>query len=449
MSTKIEKLEKNIVKLEIEIDVKILSKEYDRACKRIAQRVNIAGFRKGKAPKNIIEKHVGIEDIKKESLEALLPKEFSDVIRENKFDVVSDPYVESYDYEIGKNATVIAKIELRPEVQLGNYKGLKVDVEEFLGEENALNKELEQIVTRYTTLETSSKQQTDATDIVMFDFEGFVDGNPIKSGAAKNHMLDLSNSNFIPGFAEQLIGKNVNEDYTIDVTFPEAYHDETLKGKAAKFNVKINEIKEKIKPELNDEFAQKISAFKTLDELKADIKKYIEIAKKTENEKRSSSKIFEHIMNEATVEIQETMINREAQALANELQQRINAQGGNFEKMVETEGKDKILNELKSEAHNRIKNSLVISQIAKNENIQVSAEDFDSKIAELAKMYNTDRNGILTELRKNTQLIHSLTQQALSQKVTAFLIKNNEINFIKDVNAQSTPKKNTKTKTKI
>lgn len=430
MKTTVEKLENNQVKLNIEIDAETAEKEYNKACKRLAQRVNIPGFRKGKAPRAILEKNIGAESIKRDVLDYMLPNAFAEAITENNLNIITEPYLESYDFEIGKPVTVVAKMELKPEVKFEQYKDMEIDVEEFKTPENAMEKELNELTEKFTTLEKVEDRETTDKDVVVMDFEGFVDGEAIQGGAAKNYMLDLEHSNFIPGFAEQLVGHKTGEEFTIDVTFPEEYHDEKLKGKPAQFKIKINEIKEKIKPELTDELAKKVGNFKNVDELKADIQKYLDNAAKIENDKRSANKVFEAILAKMSVDVQPTMIEREKQALVADFKQKVAQSGVSWEEVLKKDGAEKIDEELKAEALNRIKNSLMMSEIAKLENIQVTAEDLDQKIAEMASLYQTDKNTIFNEIRKNSALIQSLSQQALSQKVTKFLIDNNKIKFV-------------------
>lgn len=430
MKTTIEKLENNIVKLDIEIDADTAEKEYNKACKRLAQRVNIPGFRKGKAPRAILEKNIGAETIKHDVLEYLLPNAFSSAIKDNGLNVITEPAVESYNFEIGKPVTVVAKVELKPEVKFEQYKDLEIKVEEFKTADNAMEKEIDELLEKFTTLKTVEDRETTDKDVVMMDFEGSVDGELIKGGAAKNYMLDLEHSNFIPGFAEQLVGHKKDEEFTIDVTFPENYHDEKLNGKPAQFKIKINEIKEKVKPELNDELAKKVGNFKTVDELKADIQKYLDNTAKIENDKRSAEKVFETILSKMTVDVQPTMIEREKQALVSDFKQKVAQSGVDWEEVLKKDGPEKIDEELKAEALKRIKNSLMLSEIARLENIQVTPQDLEQKIAELATMYQTDKGTIFKEISKNVALIQSLTQQALTQKVTRFLLDNNKIEFV-------------------
>ena len=430
MKTTVEKLENNIVKLNIEIDADTAEKEYNKACKRLAQRVNIPGFRKGKAPRAILEKNIGTETIKHDVLEYLLPNAFSTTIKDNNLTVITEPSIESYNFEIGKPVTVVAKVELKPEVKFEQYKDLNIKVEEFKTADDAMQKEIEELLEKFTTLKTANDRETTDKDVVMMDFEGSVDGELIKGGAAKNYMLDLEHSNFIPGFAEQLVGHKKDEEFTIDVTFPENYHDEKLNGKPAQFKIKINEIKEKVKPELNDELAKKVGNFKTVDELKADIQKYLDDTAKVENDKRSAEKVFETILSKMSVDVQPTMIEREKQALIADFKQKVAQSGVAWEDVLKKDGPEKIDEELKTEALKRIKNSLMMSEIARLENIQVTPLDLEQKIAELATMYQTDKDTIFKEISKNPVMIQSLTQQALTQKVTRFLLDNNKIEFV-------------------
>lgn len=430
MKTTVEKLENNMVKVDIEIDAETAEKEYNKACKRLAQRVNIPGFRKGKAPKAILEKNIGAEAIKHDVMDSLLPSAFAQAIKENDLNIITEPAVESYDFEIGKPVKIVAKMELKPEVKFEQYKDLEVEVEEFKTAEDAMEKEIEELTEKFTTLQTVSDRESTDKDVVMMDFEGSIDGNLIDGGSAKNYMLDLEHSNFIPGFAEQLVGHKTGEEFTIDVTFPENYHDEKLKGKPAQFKIKINEIKEKIKPELNDELAKKVGNFKSVDELKADIQKYLDNTAKVENDKRSANKLFETIMEKMSVEVQPSMVEREKQALLIDFKQKVAQSGVNWDDVMKNDGPEKIDEELKTEALNRIKNSLMMSEIAKLENIQVTPQDLEQKIGELAMMYQTDKGTIFKEIARNTAMIQSLSQQALTQKVTKFLLENNKIKFV-------------------
>ncbi|MBQ2645634.1 trigger factor [bacterium] len=427
MSVNLEKNENNEVIMDITVDAQETNAAYDRACKRIAQHVNIPGFRKGKAPKKILEKHVGTAYIQREVLDSVLPGILTNVIKDNNYDTVTEPSVDYFKFEDDGSLSVKAKVELRPEFTLPEYKGLELPIDMFKQDDSAMQKELDDIKEKHSTLQTVEDRITNDKDLVNIDFEGFVDGNAIKGGAAKNYMLDLGHSNFIPGFAEQLVGKEKNSEFTIQVKFPEEYHDETIKGKDAEFKIKINEIKERIYPEINDELAKKVGKFETLDELKADIQKYLDAAEKTENEKRATVVLFDKLLASTEMNIQEPMIQREVKAMKEEINQRAMLQGQNLDDLMKNEDSEKINNEMHDEAAKRIKTALIISRIAKNENIMVESKDIDARIFEISRMYGITPEMMIQEIQKNPHLLYSLNQQIMSQKVTKFLLDNSTI----------------------
>ena len=429
MNTTIEKQPENIVKVDIEIPAKDAVNFYNDAAKRLAQYVNIPGFRKGKAPRNIVEQNIGEERIKHEALENALPRIFSQVIKENDFDVVAQPYVESYDFNIGENLKIVAKMELRPEVTLGEYKGLTIDVEAYKTPEDAMQKSIDGMLQQHATTVVVTDRKTVADDTVVFDFEGFSNGEKIEHGDAKNYTLDLAHSSFIPGFAEQLVDKALGEEFEINVTFPEEYHEKKLAGQPATFKCKINEIKTKVLPELNDEFVQKVGPFKTVDELKEDIQKYLDSQKADIDRVNSEKAIFEKVTGDAKVEIQQAMIDREADQLVAEYKQKLEMQGFTWEQAVEAQGYDSIMNSLKEDAAVRVKNSLVIDKIAKEEKITVSQAEFGAKLAELSQMYQIDTPTMIKQLSQTPGVFNALSQQALNEKVTKFLADNNKVNL--------------------
>ncbi len=429
MNTTIEKQPENVVKVDIEIPAKDAVNYYNDAAKRLAQYVNIPGFRKGKAPRNIVEQNIGEERIKHEALENALPRIFSQVIKENDFDVVAQPYVESYDFKIGEDLKIVAKLELRPEVTLGQYKGLTIDVDAYKTEEDALQKSIDGLLQQHATTLVVTDRKTKNTDTIVFDFDGYSNGEKIEHGDAKNYTLDLAHSSFIPGFAEQLVDRALGEEFEINVTFPEEYHEKKLAGQPATFKCKIHEIKAKVLPELTDEFAQKVGPFKSVDELKADIQKYLDTQKADIDRTNSEKAIFEKVTSEAKVEIQQSMIDREADQLVAEYKQKLEMQGFTWDQAVEAQGYDEIMNSLKEDAAVRVKNSLVIDKIAKEENITVSQADFGAKLSELSQMYQIDTPTMIKQLSQTPGVFNALSQQALNEKVTQFLADNNTVNL--------------------
>ena len=431
MKVTLEKEQENLVKLDITIPAKDAVDAYNQAVRTISQYVNIDGFRKGKAPRAVVERHVGVERIKQEAIEKLMPKAISEAIIENKLDIITQPYITSYDFNVGEDLKVVAKAELRPEVTLGQYKGLTVKVEDAVIAEDALDKSIDALLRQHSTLELVVDRPANDTDTAVIDFEGFSNGEKIVGGSGKNYPLDLGHSNFIPGFAEQIVGHNLNEKFDIDVTFPEEYHDEKLKGQPATFKIKINEIKERKTPELNDEFAQKVGNFKTGENLKADVQKYLESQRERTNKQSCENEIFKTVIDASKVDIPESMIMREVQSLEADYKQRLAYQGIDWDTLVKSQGgQDHLLETLKEDAANRIKNSLVIDKIAKTENIKLEQKDLEHKFAELAAVYGMQQQDVLKQLGQNPDMLGSISQQALNDKVRDFLVANNTVEIV-------------------
>ena len=432
MKVNIEKQEKNVVQLDIEIEAEVVAQEYSKTCRKFNNRVTIPGFRKGKAPRNILESHVGSQKLQRETLESLLPNVFADTISEHQFDLATEPFIEKYEFASGQPLKVLAKLELKPDVVLNNYKGNVVEVLEFKSSEDAVKKELDMLAQRLATLSTVVDRPAALTDIVVIDFLGMVDGEPIKGGSAKNQHLDLANNNFIKGFSDQIIGKSVGEEFDINVTFPQNYIEASLSGKDAVFQIKINEIKQKNIPEINDELAKKVAKIETLDELKADIRNYLEKSVQAENKSRSEKEILNKVLDQAQVEVSDTMTNREARILLEEVQANLKNQGVSWEQVLDAQGHENIWNNLREEASKRVKTNLVLGAIAKTENIQVSDEEMIEKVKELANLYATDEKTVLNRISESPALANSISHQIMTQKVISFLLSNNEIKYIED-----------------
>lgn len=428
MKVSIKEQKGNIVNLEIIISAKDADDAYNRAVIAISNHINIDGFRKGKAPKAMVEKHVGVERIKIEAVEHLAPKFISKAIQDNKLDVVTQPSITSYNYEYGKDMTVSVEVETRPEVTVGEYKNLTIKVEDSPIAKDAEQKSIDSLLKQHSTLETVSGRAANDTDLAVIDFTGFVNDEKIVGGEGKNYSLDLGNSNFIPGFAEQIVGKNTGEEFDINVTFPAEYHDEKLKGQPAIFKIKLHEIKERKLPELNDEFAAKVGPFKTVDELKADVKKYLETQRENTNKQNYESQLFKTIIDASKVEIPETMINREFESLKADYKQRLSYQGIDWDNLVKAQGgEDKLVATLREDATTRIKNSLVIDKIAQIEGIKIETKDLELKFAQISSAYGISKDEVIKQLGKTPEMFSALSQQALNDKVRDFLVDNNKV----------------------
>lgn len=430
MKATLEKEPQNVVKINIEVPAADAVEAYNKAVKRLAQHVNIPGFRKGKAPRNVIEQNIGVERIKHEALDAELPRILHEVIEENKLEVATQPYIESYDYNIGEDLKIVAKVELMPEITLGSYKSLEIEAEGMKQEADAVEKQLETLRKQAAKLELVVDRKSQSDDVIVFDFEGFANDKKIEHGDAKNYTMDLANSGFIPGFAEQLVDRPLNEEFEINVTFPESYHQKELAGQLATFKCKINEIKTRVLPELNDEFAQKAGPFQTLDELKADIQKYLDNQKANADRATSEKALMDKIIESTTLEVQDAMIQREADTLLEEYKQRLAMQGFTWDQAVQSHGYDEIMNGLKEDALYRIKCSMIINKISEAESIKVEPSDFTAKLASMAQIYNMDSKTMLKEMGSNPHMLNQISQQVLTEKVVEFLLANNTIKFV-------------------
>ena len=416
--------DKNIATIDITIASDVAKSEYERALRTYGANINIAGFRKGKAPSNVVEKYVGIERIKAEVIDNLFPTELKKIVQEKDLNIAFRPAIESYEFENGKDLKIKATVELKPEVKLGQYKDLEVEYNEFKVPDDALDKELEQTQRRFSTLEKVERPSTDK-DTVVFDFEGFVGDEKIEHGDAKNYTLDLANSNFIPGFAEGLVNHSAGEEFTIDVTFPDEYHEDKLKGAKAQFKIKLHEVKERKIPELNDELAKKAGK-DTLDALKEDIQKYLDTMTKNQNERLKSDAVFTKVSEATEIKIQDTMLDREYEAIVEEAKMNAKQQGADFDKLVNQEGKDKVEERFRQEAQNRIKNSLIVEKIAAEADLKIEQKDITNHINQMSAMYGMPAIQLFEELRKNPNSFAAITQQITANKVNEFLLNNNK-----------------------
>jgi trigger factor len=422
--SKVEILDGNVVKVDIKIPAKVAQEVYEKTLRRISANINIAGFRKGKAPRGVVEKYVSTDRVKAEALEGIFPTYFGSIVDEHSLDLATQPYIETYDFEVGKDLDVVVKVELKPVVELGEYKGISVEYEEFVPDKDTVQKELEVLRGRFAALEPVTRKAK-ATDTIVFDFEGFKDGVPFEHGSAKGYTMDLANSGFIPGFAEQLVGHKAGEEFTINVTFPEEYHSAELKGAAAEFKIKIHEVKEKVLPELNDELAKKAGKFETLEALKTDIETFVKENAEKENSERKTNAAFQKAVANAKVDIQKTMIDREVKALKEESKSRLEQSGHSWDDMVMQEGGEAAINEkMATQAAERIKNTLFIEKVAKDEEVQISQQDMMEEIETMARSYGAKGADMLRQLRNNPSAFSVISQQVAMKKVRQLILEN-------------------------
>lgn len=393
MSFKVEQLEeKNMVKLVIETTAEEFEAGLNKAYNKNKNKINVPGFRKGKAPRKMIEKLYGAEIFFEEAANSIIPDSYAAAADESGLEIVSQPKIKAVQLEQGKPFIFEAEVAVKPEVELGAYKGVEVakadtevtdaDVEEEL-------KKVQDQNSRTVTVEDRAVQDGDSTVI---NFEGFVDGVAFEGGKGENYPLTIGSHSFIDNFEEQLIGMNIGDEKEINVTFPEDYHAEDLKGKPAVFKVTVNEIKEKQLPELDDDFAQDVSDFDTLAEYKEDLKKTISERKTNEAKAKKEDEAIAKIVENSKMDIPAAMVDTQVNKMVEDFAQRLQQQGLSINQYFQYTGMtpDKIVEEMKPEALKRIQTRLVLEAVVKAENIEVSDAEFDEELEKMAKMYQME-----------------------------------------------------------
>ncbi|RXT14673.1 trigger factor [Ammoniphilus sp. CFH 90114] len=384
-----EKLENNQGVLTIEVEQAQVEEAVDQAFKKVVKQVNLPGFRKGKVPRKIFESRFGVESLYQDALEILFPTVYGQAVRETGINPVDRPEVDVDQMGKGQNWVIKATVTVKPEVQLGDYKGIAIEAKEFPVTDEEVTAELTKMQERSAELNVIEEGEVASGDFAIIDFEGFVDGVAFEGGKGENYNLEIGSNTFIPGFEEQIVGLKKDEEKDVVVTFPEDYHSADLAGKEATFKVKVNEIKRKSLPALDDEFAKDVSEFETLDELKADIKNKLEKKAEEDKENYERQAIIEKVAENATIDIPEIMIESEVDHMMKDFEQRLSYQGINLDLYYQFSGLDeeKLREQMKEEASNRVRNSLTLEAISKAENVEVTDEEVEEEINSLADMY--------------------------------------------------------------
>lgn len=393
MSFKVEQMEeKNMVKLVIESTAEEFEAGLNKAYNKDKNKISIPGFRKGKAPRKMIEQMYGAEVFYEDAANAIIPEAYATAAEESKLEIVSQPKISVVQLEKGKPFIFAAEVAVKPEVELGTYKGVEVEKADTEVTDADVEEELKKVQEQNSRTVTVEDRAVKDGDMTVIDFEGFVDGVAFEGGKGENYPLTIGSHSFIDNFEEQLIGMNIGEEKEINVTFPEEYHAEELKGKPATFKVSVKEIKEKQLPELDDDFAQDVSDFDTLAEYKDDLKKKIAERKESEAKAKKESEAIEKVVEAAKMDIPQAMIDTQVNRMLEDFAMRLQQQGLSVEQYFQYTGMtaDKIMEEMKPEAVKRIKNSLVLEAVAKAENIEVSEEEFEAELQKMADMYKME-----------------------------------------------------------
>lgn len=390
MSVKIEKTEKNILKLEIEVDAKVFDECLDKAFSKNRSRFNIPGFRKGKAPRSMIERYYGEQVLYEDAINYACADAYDKAVDENDIHPVDRPEIDIVQIGSGQNFIFTATVTVKPEVELGDYKGISITKDTVVVTDEDIDNELKKIAERNSKLVSVEDRPIADGDTVNIDYLGSVDGVPFNGGEAKGYNLVIGSGTFIPGFEDQLIGVNLNDEVDINVTFPEDYHAEDLKGKAAVFKVKVNEIKLKKLPEINDDFASDVSEFETLDEYKADIRVKLTEQAQARADRKFEDELIKKAVDNATCDIPEVMVNHRLDDMMRQLDMQLRYQGMNLENYVKMMGMD--ISKMRADYHDNaledVKTQLVLEKIAEVENIIATPEEYDAELEQMAAKYN-------------------------------------------------------------
>ena len=423
MNCKVEKTEKaNEVKLEITIE----AEKFDNAMKKVyfqnAKYFNIPGFRKGKAPMNIVEKYYGAQIFYEDAFNEVATEAYDEALEANKIDAVSRPVVDIKQMEKGKDVIFTAVVQTKPEVELGKYKGIEIPKVEYKVEEKDIEHELGHMQEHNSRLITVDDRALENGDIATIDFEGFVDGVAFDGGKAEGHELEIGSGSFIPGFEDQLVGMKIDEEREIKVTFPKEYFSKDLAGKEAMFKVKLHEIKRKELPELDDEFAKDVSEFDTLAELKASIKEKIEKNNEQRQKYETEDLAIKAVCKDVKVDIPSGMVEFEVENMMKDFEQRLSYQGLNLDQYLKMIGKteEEMKKEYEPQAIEAIKSRLVLEAIIKAEKIEASEDEIKAKMEEMAKNYGKK----VEEISENENLKRYLKEGIESEKALEFIVSN-------------------------
>ena len=426
MSIKIEKTEnKNELKLEFKIEAKKFDEAIMKVYTKSAKYFNIPGFRKGKAPFNIVERMYGDEIFYEDAFNELVPPIYDKEIEENKLEVVSRPDIHIENMKKGEDLVFTAIVQTKPEVVLGQYKGVELKKVEYKVTDEDVNHELEHMQEHNARIITVEDRPVKEKDIAVIDFEGFVDGKAFEGGKAENHELEIGSNTFIPGFEEQIIGMKAGEEKNINVTFPEDCFSKDLVGKEATFKVKLHEIKEKKLPTLDDEFAKDVSEFDTLNDLKTSIKEKKQAQNDDRAKHETESLAIEAVSNNTPIDIPSGMIETEIDAMIRDLEQQLSYQGINLDQYLHMINKTRkeIEDNYKEQAEKNVKSRLVLEAIIKEEKLEASDDEVSAKIKEMATNYGRKEE----ELNKNEALKEYLANNIKTEKAIDLIVKNAKI----------------------
>lgn len=418
-----DKLEKNWMQFEVEVEADQFTKAVDSAFRKLNQKVNIPGFRRGKAPRGIFERMYGRESLVQEAVEQVLPHAYGGAVEEHRIDPIDQPEVDIVQAEEGKPFVFKGKVQVRPEVTLGRLSGFDIAPPSAEVTPEQIDEQITNLQTRMATLVTDDSGEVKQGSYAVIDFEGFVDDVPFEGGKGDNYPLEIGSNSFIPGFEEQLVGAKVGEATDVKVTFPPEYHAEHLAGKEALFKVTVKETKTKSLPELNDEFAAEASRFQTLQELRADIENRLTESAKVNSEKEFKNKVVEAVADDATVELPEVLVHQRVHDMIRDFEHSLSQQGFSLERWAQVTGKstNDLHHEFEGAAQKGVKNDLVLDAISVRDEIVVTDADLEAEFDRMLDMYR-DQQADIKKLRKNSNYRERMRTGMRVQKTMDHLV---------------------------
>lgn len=425
MAAKWEKLEGNQGKLTVEVDAAQVDEALDQAFKKVVKQINVPGFRKGKMPRFMFEKRFGVESLYQDAVDIMLPQAYGEAIDETDIEPVAQPEdIDIEQIEKGKNFIFTATVTVKPEVELGEYKGLEVEEQDATVTDEDVDAELKRLQEQQAELVVKEEGSVENGDTVVMDFKGFVDGEAFEGGEAENYSIEVGSGQFIPGFEEQLVGLSAGEEKDVEVTFPEEYHAEELAGKPATFKVTVHELKTKQLPELDDEFAKDVNdEVETLEGLKNKLNEQIKERKEREADASLRDQLVEKAAENATIDVPEAMIEAEVEQMLREFEQRLQMQGMNLELYFQFSGQDEaaLREQMQEDAQKRVRTNLTLEAIAAAEALEVSEEEVDEELEKMAGMYQTSAEELKKMLGGSTDRVK---EDIKIRKAIDFLVEN-------------------------
>ena len=424
ISYTVENLEKKKKKITITVDADAFEEAMVKSYNKNKKNISIQGFRKGKAPRKMVEKLYGPEVFYEDAANFAIPDAYEEAAKESGLEIVSRPEIDVVEIEKGKDFVFTATVAVKPEVTLGDYKGIEVEKKTVKVMAADVNAEIDKVREQNSRMITVENRGIKKDDTAVIDFEGFVDGEPFQGGKGEDYSLVIGSHTFIDTFEDQLVGKKAGEEVDVNVTFPEEYHEASLKGKPALFKVTVKEIKKKELPKLDDEFASEVSEFETLKEYKASVKKNLTERRKEEAKREKENEVVEKVVENITVELPEPMVDEQTQQMIQEFAGRLSSQGLSFDQYMQMTGMtvDALMGQMKPEAEKRIRTRLALEAIVDAEKIKATAKDIDKEIENMANMYQM-------EVDKIKEMIGDAEKEQIGkdlavQKAVDFVVKN-------------------------